>query len=307
MQKKPVKSFKPKTTLKFDGEAEFKTETNQNFKPFRFVANLGDLDKRAVNNEKINRKQSIEKEHHHLIQTPHHNSINNQTNEQTIICCNSKACRPQSSLTSGAKFKDHLQNKADQISQQRRHINQIEKEQQHQQQQQQHQQQQQNIYHHHYHPNDINEELVDENNNLIEQRTNLNQYRNMNQKNVETEAAVCCDHCKHHYLNGINVPLGSATNQSQIELNPLVGVRAFQANKQINRIETNQQPIKRKIKIKEPQQQQQQHTNLVRSKSSNFQLGDKDAAIPRMNMPGKQRPHKNMSHLKFEGKHFLKS
>lgn len=303
MQQKPVQSFKPKTTLKFDGEAEFKTETKQNYKPFRFVTNLNDLDNRANNiNEKIglNNKQSMENEqhHHHHHSTQLHDQPNNQSNEQqTVVCCNNKSSRPQSSLTVSGKFKDHLQNKPDPMRQQRRHLSQIENE--------------QSANYHYYHPNEVsqqtyeqdkqmNEELVDENNNLIEQRTNAVQYK----KNEQQPAVCCvCDHCRNHYLNGINVPIGPSTNQNQIELNPLVGVRALQANKQVsNRIGTNQeQPMKRKIiKIKEPPQQQ--YTNLIRSKSTHFQ-SDKNDAIPRMIEKGKQRPHKNMSHLKFEGNH----
>lgn len=302
MQQKPVKAFKPKTTLRFEGESEFKTETKTNFRPFRFVTSLNDLDKRTAN-----RKQSFEKEQ-----------------QQQSTCC-TKGFRPQSSLTTGGQFKEHLQCKPDPVCQQRRHLNQIENE-----------QQQNGHYHHHphyHHPSDYelqesqaygeqdrqpNEELlVDENNNVIEQQRPVARYS----KKAGQPVCCLCDHCREQQHYGVNAPVGSTTNQNQNELNPvlapLVGVRALQANKQMNqqmnRIETaaqQPQPIRRKIQIREqpsPQQQpQQQHTNIVRSKSTHFQSPDQQArqqepTIPRMIEKGKQKPHKNLSHLRFEG------
>lgn len=296
LQQKPVKPFKPRTTLKFDGETDFKTETRQNYKPFRFVTSLNDLDKKGLDNEKI-RKQSIEKEHHVIQQQNNQQQHNQQQHNQQQISnkehqqiCN-KSNRPQSSLTTSGKFKEHLQNQPDQIPQQRRHINQID---------------------HHYQTNDLDqptyekeqelvEELVDENNNVIDARNHQQQhFKNIPQQQNE---AICCDHCRHHYLKGINVPLGSATSQNQIELNPLIGTRAL-ANKQMNqRLNDSGQSVKRNFKIKEQPYQQQQN-NLVRSKSTHFYTQEKqnDGTIPRMIIPGKQKPHKNMSHLKFEGK-----
>lgn len=294
MQQKPVKSFKPKTTLRFEGASEFKTETKTNFKPFRFVTSLNDLDKRAANEKlNMNRKQSFEKE------------------QQQTACCN-KGVRPLSSLTAGGQFKEHLQCKPDPISQQRRHLNQIENE------------QQNGHYHPHYHhASDLElqemqaygeqdgqptneEQFVDENNNIIEQQRPMMHYQKQQAAN---QAACClCDHCREHCLNG--VPVTSATNQNQNELNPvlapLVGVRALQANKQMNRIETAaaQQPTRRKIKIREQQPSPQQQTKIVRSKSTHFQSPDQqqqEPSIPRMNERGKQRPYKNQSHLRFEG------
>ena len=297
MQQKPVKSFKPKTTLRFEGASEFKTETKTNFKPFRFVTSLNDLDERATNEKlNMNRKQSFEK-------------------EQQSTCC-VKGFRPQSSLTTSGQFKEHLQCKPDPICQQRRHLNQIENE-------------QPNGHHYHHphyrHPSDSelqemqayseqdrqpNEELLlDENNNIVEQQ------RPVVHGPKKSGQPVCClcDHCREH-LNGVNVSMGSTMNQNQIELNPvlapLVGVRALQANKQMNRVQPaahQQQPIRRKIKIREQQQSPQQRTNIVRSKSTHFQSTDQqqqqqqEPSIPRMIEKGKQKPHKNMSHLRFEG------
>lgn len=288
MQQKPVKPFLPRSTLRFDGEAEYKTESRQSYKPFKFVTSLNDLDKRGGgnSNEQMNRKQSIEKEHH-TIQMHNHSNMNQPPitsgGEQQTVCCN-KGNRPQSSLT-GGKFKDHLQNQPELQPSQRRQLNQI-------------QQLNQIENEQAYRPNDAQHQTfveVDENNNVIDQRPNI-------RYNSPKGDTFCCDHCRHHYLNGIGVQLGSGTNQNQIELNPLVGVRASQMNKQANRLESSQQPSsKRKQTTIRESQQPIQASAMVRSKSTHFQpQSGRDTTIPRMIVPGKQKPHKNMSHLKFE-------